>query len=256
MVLATKSLKFFPQFSVSFGSQHNPREDTSSTIFVMDSLLYVMDLYLPVKAQDPALIAFDSQRNGPTSYSNIRIIALKVRSLGWSQIAYQLAHEMCHFLIPGTVVPELRWLEESICELSSFFFLPELSKFWKRLDISLTTSDGALYAPQFEEYALESHADATVLDLTLFSTTSTESELPSLVSDCYQRSKNRYISLRLLPIFERFPKTWHAIPYLSKVPAQLSFPDSLAKWIELSPMESRNGLQELALVFGVTVPLV
>ena len=167
MVLATKSLKFFPQFSVSFGSQHNPREDTSSTIFVMDSLLYVMDLYLPVKAQDPALIAFDSQRNGPTSYSNIRIIALKVRSLGWSQIAYQLAHEMC-----------------------------------------------------------------------------------------YQRSKNRYISLRLLPIFERFPKTWHAIPYLSKVPAQLSFPDSLAKWIELSPMESRNGLQELALVFGVTVPLV
>ena len=94
------------------------------------------------------------------------------------------------------------------------------------------------------------------LSLTLFSTCSAESELPSLVSDFYQRSKNKYISLCLLPIFERFPKTWHAIPCLSKVPAQLSFPDSLIKWIELSPTESRSGLQELALVFGVTIPLV
>lgn len=255
MVLTTQPLKLFPQFSVSFGSQHDSRADTNSTIFVIDSLLCVMDLYLPVKTQEAALIAFDVQRNVPTAYSNMRMIVLTAKLKSWSQIAYQLAHEMCHLMIPDEVAPELRWLEESICELSSFFFLPELSKFWKRLNVSLETSDGTLYAPSFEKYALESHADATIMDLALFSAASAKSQLSSLVSDCYQRSKNRYISLRLLPIFERFPSTWHAIPYLSRIPDHLPFPDALAKWIELSPTESRNGLQELAIIFGVTIPL-
>lgn len=246
-------LKLFPNFSVDFGDNSVA---TGPSIFVVDSLLHVMNFSLPIHCHSNAVITIQQQRPNPVCYRENNLIILSCGKDDWNQLAYQLAHEMCHLMIPNEVVPELRWLEESICELSSFFFLPELSKFWKRLDISLTTSDGALYAPLFEKYALESHADATVLDLTLFSTTSTESELPSLVSDCYQRSKNRYISLRLLPIFERFPKTWHAIPYLSKVPAHLSFPDSLTKWIELSPMESRIGLQELALLFGVTIPLV
>ena len=246
-------LKLFPNFSVDFGDSSIA---TDSSIFVVDSLLHVMNLSLPIQCHSNAIITIQLQDPNPVCYRENNLIILSCDKNDWNQLTYQLAHEVCHLMIPNEVVPELRWLEESICELSSFFFLPRISKFWNRLGITLKASDNTLYAPLFEKYALKAHSAATALDLTLFSTCSAESELPSLVSDCYQRSKNKYISLCLLPIFERFPKTWHAIPCLSKVPAQLSFPDSLAKWIELSPTESHSGLQELALVFGVTIPLV
>lgn len=249
------NLKSFPHFSVDFGDDSSSKIITDSALFALDSLLYVMNLSLPIQAYPNARIVFSQLHTHPVCYRESNLIILSCDKNKWNQATYQLAHEVCHLMIPDKVTPKLRWLEESICELSSFFFLPELSKFWNRLDVSLETSDGTLYAPLFEKYALESHAGTTVMDLSLFSTAPEKSELHSLVSDCYQRSKNRYISLRLLPIFERFPATWHAIPYLSRIPNHLPFPDALAKWIELSPTESRNGLQELAIVFGVTIPL-
>lgn len=249
-------LKYFPQFSVDLGDSTSITDDSETPIFfVLDSLLHVMNLSLPVQNYPHGTIVFVLESKSPICYKESNLIFLNCSKNKWDQVTYQLAHEMCHLLIHGKTIPELRWLEESICELSSLYFLPKISKYWKRLGIPYQTSDGMLYSPLFEKYALDTHADITSLDLTLFTENLDNSELSSLVKDCYQRSKNRYIAIRFLPIFKHFPKTWNAVPYISEIPAGLSFADSLVKWIELSPMDSRIGLQELATVFGKVIPL-
>ena len=105
-------LKLFPNFSVDFGD--NPVA-TDPSILVVDSLLHVMNFSLPIHCHSNAVITIQQQRPNPVCYRENNLIIL-------SCDAYQLAHEMCHLMIPNDVVPELRWLEESICELSSFFF--------------------------------------------------------------------------------------------------------------------------------------
>ncbi len=55
-------------------------------------------------------------------------------------------------------------------------------------------------------------------------------------------------------IFKKYPKTWRAIPFLSKIPSGLSLSDSLVKWIELSPIEAHTGLQKMAELFGASMP--
>lgn len=249
------ALNLFPQFSVNWGENYDSGTNLCRSVFVLDSLLHVMNFHLPIKDLASTTVLFDLQRGNPNCLKESRIIFLSCSPSHWTQTTYQLAHEMCHLVISAEVIPELQWLEESICELSSLYFLPKISKLWKDLDVRLPASNNTLYSSLFEKYALDSRSDITPFNLSLLATNPVESELSSLIADCYQRSKNRYVSLQLLPIFEHFPKTWHAIPYLSKVPDQLSFPDSLAKWIELSPTESRIGLQEMAAVFGASIPL-
>lgn len=91
-------------------------------------------------------------------------------------------------------------------------------------------------------------------DLSLLISDPNASELNSLMNNYDLRKKNAYIAVKLLPIFKKYPKTWRAIPFLSKIPSGLSFSDSLVKWIELSPIEAHTGLQKMAELFGASMP--
>ena len=63
--------------------------------------------------------------NFPQYLSSDNIIYLTVKDgIRESQIIYQLAHELCHYFIKkGIKNDELKYFEESLCELSSHFFL-------------------------------------------------------------------------------------------------------------------------------------
>ena len=249
------NLKSFPHFSVDFGDDSSSKIITESALFALDSLLYVMNLSLPIQAYPNALIAFSLHHTHPVCYRESNLIILSCDKNNWNQATYQLAHEVCHLMIPGEVVPELCWLEESICELSSYFFLPKITKYWLRLgrsnDIETTKQN---YAPYFESYVLADQKKAEPFNLSLLISDSNASELSSLMNSPYLRQKNAYIAVKLLPIFKKYPKTWHAIPYLSKLPSGLSLFDSLTKWIELSPTETHTGLQKMAELFGASMP--
>lgn len=67
----------------------------------------------------------------PVTYSNYNVILLSAENKFWCKYAYQFAHEYCHFQIGGNVPPQLRWFEESLCELASYFFLPRIGDLWK-----------------------------------------------------------------------------------------------------------------------------
>lgn len=70
----------------------------------------------------------------------------------WCQIMYQVSHELTHALIyrynPNDGL-KVQWIEESICELVSWYFLSVLSYRWKECELS---KQNEMYYKQVEEY--------------------------------------------------------------------------------------------------------
>ena len=62
-------------------------------------------------------------QNSDSPYCNRtdRFVYLTTEGTHWCQYAYQFSHEYCHLQIPRKVQSRLRWFEESICELASFY---------------------------------------------------------------------------------------------------------------------------------------
>ena len=248
--------KLFPQFAIDCGDSEEFPISFHDTIFLIDSLLHVMNLSLPIQDSDVATIAFSSSSECPICYKESRLIILNCEKSYWCQVVYQLAHEMCHLMIPGEVAENLKWLEESICELSSYIFLPKIKKYWLRLAATASIDQvKASYAPFFEEYVLDDQLKSEAFDLASLIGNPDSNELSSLISDCCMRNKNTYIAINLLPIFKTLPLTWHAVPYLGAIPPNQSLSASLKQWIELSPTDSHMGLQKIANLFGAPASL-
>lgn len=138
------------------------------------------------------------------------------------QFIYQFTHELCHWMIPGDVVPNLRWFEESIAIASSWFFSEK---------ITIYDTDS------ISEYICRTK----VLDFSL-----NTSELfvggSSLIQDLENNRNNftdypKYscIALPMLPLIKKNPLFWHSVPKLCDVPEGLSFQKSLEYWKGLLP---------------------
>ena len=119
--------------------------------------------------------------NFPQYLSSDNIIYLTVKDgIRESQIIYQLAHELCHyFMKKGIKNDELKYFEETLCDLSSHFFLRN--------------------KPQkiHKVYDDETLMNITEIDLSY-----------STSYDRYNREQNTYIAKLLLPIFEITPSLW------------------------------------------------
>lgn len=250
------ALNRFPNFFLDCGADESLEVDASSTIFLLDSLLHVMDNSLPIKDSLSATIAFSQSYDCPTCYKHQNLIILHTSPSRWAQVAYQLAHELCHLAIKHDVAPNLHWLEESICELASYYFLPRLSKHWRRAKVKYKIAKTQKpYYPEFEKYVDNDKKKATQFDISNLASTTPSSELQILIDNHLLRDKNAYIAANLLPIFTRYPNTWHAIPFLSRITPNQTLQDSLKEWIEISPPEARPGLVLVAKQFGASLPV-
>ena len=120
----------------------------------------------------------------------------------WSQIAYQFCHELCHYMIPREVPHALRWFEESICALASFYFMNILSDVWQEKSLL----HAAEYGKKIKLYALNEFQNPDVFDLVSLSDPSSAiSQAFSKKDGEYDRRKNKYIATRLLPFFLEQP---------------------------------------------------
>lgn len=217
-------------------------DEISGFLITLDSLsaLYksffdLDDLYLTViLSKDPS---------APVCYRKNRIILLNTELKFWSQAAYQFSHELCHFIIPEDVSNNLRWLEESICESASYYFLRKLTDFWIKKQIPYRTSGGKLYAYSFTSYVESNSFKAIPFNL------KDQKEINNLESNCYQREKNAYIANLMLPIFLSYPELWKAVPILSSVQQVHHLSDALLEWREKSPIESQKGVDEIIKLF-------
>lgn len=183
---------------------------------------------------------------GPSIHRPAHRIMLDCDSRYWCQLAYQFAHEYCHFLIPNNVVQQLRWFEESICALSSIVFLEQLAQVWQIKGVP-GYSD---YASSIQIYVANNKKVVEPFDLTCLSVPDSPICLKFFSNGGeYCRGMNRYIAIQLLPIFEKYPQLWSAVPNLCKIPGSSNLGEMLFAWRELSSPSVFTGISEVLTLF-------
>ncbi|MGY4756874.1 hypothetical protein LB438_10795 [Lactococcus lactis subsp. lactis] len=159
--------------------------------------------------------------NLPQYFYSDNIIYLTVRDgIRESQIIYQVAHELCHYFIKkGIKNDELKYFEETLCDLSSHFFLRN--------------------KPQkiHKVYDDETLMNITEIDLSY-----------STSYDRYNREQNTYIAKLLLPIFEKNPSLWSEVPKLADIEAS-TIGKLLALWKNKATAEHKKAIQEIQNIF-------
>lgn len=181
----------------------------------------------------------------PISYRHMNLIGLMARGRSWSQYAYQFAHELCHLTIPNEVAQPFRWLEESICELASIFFMLEMANLWTYNPPYPNWMD---YAPALSKYVNDILENKPIqIPNTLSFSRFISDNLEFLSSHCYERNINCLCAKYLLPVFVETPSLWQDVPALSKLEAEVDFYTALSSWKEYS--KAKDAIEKIITLF-------
>lgn len=172
----------------------------------------------------------------PQYFEEANLVFVTVKDGAWAnQSTYQLAHEMCHYFIgSGIKSDNLKWFEESLCDLSSHFFLQNLSSKWAVSQNPMQIGNKSLYMSYSEE-AL-THKEPFIL-------------APDITYDRYDRNKNTYIASLLLPIFNENPKLWTEIPKLADIQADIIL-ELLTKWFNSVEASNQHSVKKIINLFN------
>lgn len=201
--------------------------DTSMQIRLVNAVTKTMKMYFNAQSILGFKVVFDIQHGDPETFKSERTIYITAMSMYWCQFIYQYAHEFCHLLIPEPVPYHFKWFEESLCDLSSIFFLKVLRDEWSS------------FFPEYASYTdavcsyISSLSNGTAFPLNSLSVPDSQTYL-YLSLNRYDRGMNRYFSMQMLPIFEAHPDIWRAVPLLHKVSDAQSFKDYLLHWRNIS----------------------
>ena len=214
-------------------------------ITVLDCVMTLFDRYVPGIPGQPLNIKIVKSGDSPACFRTLREIHLNTELRYVSQAAYQFAHELCHMRIPFFVGEDLRWFEESVCEMASHFFLRKLAVM---LASEKYKDHPAIqrYAPKFREYSEHVLEGAREVDLT------SELQMRRFTLNCYLRDENLYVAKLLLPIFEKNPGLWEAILYLGHVPSGFGVTDSLEIWKSTACREE-DAIEEIRGLFRLSL---
>lgn len=202
-------------------------------VTLLDDVKFLFETKFAVEQVNVKPLSILSTNDYPSIFKERGIIFLSARGLRWSKYAYQFAHELCHFIIPKAVSEQMRWFEESICELASLCFLYELSEKWKE---NPPYPSWQSYSTAFADYADNQKTTAFTLPdgISFAKFFAANIEMLSLEANCYYRDINTLCAKYLLPIFNENPELWREVPLIGEIPSDLSFMDSLYCWKGLS----------------------
>ena len=187
------------------------------------------------------------------------VIGIEARDRRCAQMAFQFAHEFCHALAAHSndwrrtwreEGKPNHWLEESICETASLFALRAMARSWGD---SAPDRAWTYYAPEFSNYARECMGGSGSLPRgTTFPAWFHRNEA-SLRRNPNLREKNAVVAAQLLPLFERDPRGWEAVPFLNlgERDRKMSLARFLAEWQGNCPPKLQGFVARLALVFEV-----
>lgn len=220
-------------------SEHNARK-ADNFLVVLDEIISLFDMYMPAREQLPLRVSLVRSEESPCCFRGSHEIYLNTEIQYVSQAAYQFSHEMCHYRIPYLVAENLKWLEESVCESASHFFM-------RRLAHVLSTKSNYTvlkeYAPRFIAYSENVLKDCRKVDL------HSPLQIRRMELNWYLREENRCVAGQLLPLFEKRPVLWQAVPFLGDIPPEFSLPDSFTIWKKISPAVCRQAIEEMQNIF-------
>ena len=188
-------------------------------------------------------------------------VGLEASGTYWAQFAFQFAHEFCHLLAKQSNNPALLWsdrehcnfwLEESICEVASYFGLRALAVSWK------SPAEWPFESECFGKYSSNRMTEtARQLPQAKSFEQWFKEEEPFLQKHPVhgKREKNCIVASQLLPLFETNPCGWEALCFLNTGERILQKPLNihLAEWQSNSPAHLRDFIKEVAAVFSISL---
>lgn len=128
-------------------------------------------------------------------------ILLTVKDRHYCQAVYQFAHELCHIYCDPRLTN--RFIE-SICTLSSFYFLDYMSKKWSEKP---PCHNWKAYAQKFAHYKTGA---ISKIDLNLGEYSNIKNILKPAksIGSSKERNLQALVAKELLPIFQEDPKAW------------------------------------------------
>lgn len=239
-----KYFQYIPAFRFEVPKQE--KENTvAGLVFTLDCVAYLFANVNPAIGTKPLTVTIVKNQDSPICIRESNLILLDCGIFSWAQAAYQFAHELCHYSMPKSVHPKLRWLEESICQTASLFFLCRTDDLWRAMSVPYITDTGSIYAHSFSEYARNDAAKAIPFDFTC------PSQISDLEVNCYQREKNRHIANQLLPIFTAYPTLWSAVPSLCQIQEVHTLSSAFDEWLRQVHQGLRSGVLQIRTLFAV-----
>ncbi len=179
------------------------------------------------------------------------VIQISIGDRLWANVAYQFAHETCHFMTRFYLQPldrPMRWFDESLCELASLFVLRRMAATWAT----------APPYPHWASYsaALDSYDKERLQHLRTFVSPNDfrswlSEELPALNRDAVIRDLNAIVAWWLLPVFLDDPMIWKATEFINDAPDISGDPQCyFESWLASTDLEAQPFVRKICARMG------
>lgn len=203
-------------------------EDFLMITKVTDELINIYTKYFGISPRTFSLINdwYDPDKY-PMVIREENIIGVNCPTFYIYQFIYQFTHELCHWMIPSKVPDNLRWFEETMAVLSTWFFADKI-----------TSVDNCELQDYLRECAKNTIEVNTSELFVPFSDTIKilERGIEGKIGDCRFTDYSRYrsIAFKILPTVENNPSFWNAVPLLCDITPNLELQSSLDEWKNLA----------------------
>lgn len=147
------------KYNAYFKIEYNKSAETENIKPINDEMLDVFQnakadfdyQYRVIRLTDKDYPQYCPIEQNPTYQKDIIYLAMSDCSL-WNQLVYQLSHELTHCFVHchnKNLKQKIKWVEETVCEAMSLYFLDHFSKKWCFLPVSVKNRN---YAKQFNLY--------------------------------------------------------------------------------------------------------
>jgi len=176
-------------------------------------------------------------------------VRLDTSDRAWAQLAFQFAHEFCHIVCNyrDAKNPQI-WFEETLCECASLYSLRRMGENWKT---NPPYSNWKSYATALTDYAntrVNAQNAKTKTVAEFYHENKRELERSGT-----NRELNNFIAVKLLPLFEDSPESWHSLRYLNlgNPEENLSLEEYLEGWHQRVPERHREFILRVSKLFEV-----
>lgn len=185
---------------------------------VLNSVTEIQNLYFEAEIDQNISVTHDLE-NGPIvlyerGENNEYQVRLSTHGQTWDQHAYQYSHEACHIRTnynQGKM--KCKWFEESICELASLFTLRRMAEAWQEKPPYENWRNYSASLFQYAENRIncKNHTLPKNTDFKEWFA----NNLVLLEQDQYIRESNTIIAIKLLDLFEQYPRLWCAMKFFN-----------------------------------------
>lgn len=201
------------KYNAYFKIEYNKSAETENIKPINDELLDVFQnakadfdyQYRDIRLTDKDYPQYCPIELNPTYQKDVIYLAMNKCSLR-EQLVYQLSHELTHCFIHchnKNLKQEIKWIEETICEAISLYFLKHFSIKWCFLPVSVKNRN---YAKQFSLYLQQKLSQKSIIVIPYIKT---EQELQMFNNKCEDEREKRRNERNCL--FDKIARNYHYI---------------------------------------------